>query len=142
MKVSSKANSGLRTVTAIARIQLRDPSRAVPTPLLAELEQVSVSYLNPILGQLRNSGLVRSRRGRAGGWSLLRRANEITAADVVRSLDGPLATLERASTSELHRGETVEPVVALWLAVEDTLTSLLESVTIADLARSAAPLNA
>ena len=83
--------------------------------------------------------LLRSQRGGDGGWILARHAETITVADVIRSLEGPLASVRGIRPHELTSTGETEPFVSLWVAVRAALRSVLEHVTIADLASGTLP---
>ena len=89
---------------------------------------------------MRTGNLLRSQRGGDGGWILARPAETITVADVIRSLEGPLASVRGIRPHELSATGEIEPFVSLWVAVRVALRSVLEHVTIADLAAGALPI--
>jgi len=96
-------------------------------------------FLWCILRLLRTGGLVRSQRGGGGGWLLARPAATITVAHVIRALEGPLSVVRGVRPHELLAEGDPEPFVSLWIAVRASLRSVLETVTIADLAAGALP---
>ncbi len=87
MKVSKKAYYGLRAVLALAQ---EDEALSIHT--LAEREGLPEDYLEKILQDLRRAGIVEARKGTAGGYVLAHRKEEISAWDIVRTLDGPIKT--------------------------------------------------
>src|SRR5690606_11062311 len=87
----------------------------------------------------RNAGLVRSHRGPDGGWTLGRRPEEIPVADVIRVLEGPMASVRGIRPHELLDDGVEEPYVALWVATRVAVRSLLDEVTIAHLAAGTLP---
>jgi Rrf2 family protein len=107
--------------------------------VLAETDGLPPGFLDDILRMLRNGGLLRSQRGGEGGWRLARPADTITVADVIRALEGPLASVRGVRPHELPADGEQEPFVSLWIAVRASLRSVLEHVTIADLAAGALP---
>lgn len=104
----------------------------VKRDLLAAEERVPPAFLHDILRALRTAGL-RSTRGAEGGWNLARPPADITVADIIRDLEGPLASVRGIRPHELvdHDGE--EPFVSLWVAVRAALRSVLDHVAVADL---------
>ena len=126
-------------MTMIAELERDDPGRPVPRHELAERDELPPGFLVDILGQLRNDGLLRSHRGGDGGWSLGRPAKTITVADVIRALDGPLASVRGVRPHELGDAGGREPFISMWIAVRASLRSVLEHVTIADLAAGTLP---
>ena len=90
MRVSAKADYAVRACAELAASPHGDPVRADD---LAAGQQLPVAFLERILGDLRRGGVVTSVRGRSGGYRLARSADEITLADVIRAVDGPLVTV-------------------------------------------------
>jgi Rrf2 family protein len=139
MRISHKLDYGIRVVATIARSEIDEPGRPVTRLDLAEREGVPAGFLNDILGQLRKGGILRSHRGVDGGWTLARPAEEIAVADVIRVLDGPLASVRGVRPHELGDEGGREPFISLWIVVRAALRSVLEEVTIADLAGGRLP---
>src|SRR5205823_4449891 len=82
---------------------------------------------------------VRSQRGAEGGYALLRPPEEITLADVIRVIDGPLANVHDTSLSELNYAGPAKRLREVWMAVRASLRSVLETTTLADLAAGDLP---
>lgn len=139
MRISYKVDYGVRVMTMIAERDHEQPGVPVPRHELAEREELPPGFLVDILGQLRNAQLLRSHRGVAGGWELARPAKSITVADVIRALDGPLASVRGVRPHELQEQGGREPFISMWIAVRASLRSVLEHVTIADLASGTLP---
>ena len=79
----------------------RPESPPVKGELISQAQEIPLKFLENILGELRHAGLVRSQRGTDGGYWLARPADEITLADVIRAVEGPLASVRGASPEEL-----------------------------------------
>jgi Rrf2 family protein len=127
-------------MAAIAEIERDNPGHPVTRTRLAERDDFPPGFLNDILRLLRNAELVRSQRGGEGGWLLARSADTITVADVIRALDGPLASVRGVRPHELAmEGGGREPFISMWIAVRAALRSVLEHITIADLAAGHLP---
>ncbi|MCC5806385.1 MAG: Rrf2 family transcriptional regulator [Opitutales bacterium] len=94
---------------------------------LSRAEEVPSNYLVQILNELRNAGLITSRRGKQGGYALARVPREITLCDVVRALDG--GVLEFSAES---RGASAERTKAIWREVGAFLEEKLRSYTVED----------
>jgi Rrf2 family protein len=129
---------GVRLMTLIAQIS-GDDGRPVPRHELAERGDLPPGFLVDILAQLRNASLIRSRRGGEGGWTLARPADTITVADVIRALEGPLASVRGVRPHELADNGGEEPFISMWIAVRAALRSVLEVVTVAELAAGTLP---
>jgi Rrf2 family protein len=139
VRITHKVDYGVRVMTTIATLDRDNPGRPVTRAVLAERDDVPPGFLFDILRQLRNGELVRSVRGGEGGWVLARPADTITVADVIRVLDGPLASVRGVRPHELQAEGGHEPFISMWIAVRSALRSVLEHVTIADLANGALP---
>ena len=105
---------------------------------LAEAADVPRKFLEAILTQLRDGGLVESRRGPAGGHRLVRAPEEVTAADVIRVIDGPLAMTPCASATAFRACDDCVAVEDcrlrhLMRRARDAVAGVLESCTLADL---------
>ena len=139
MRVSHKVDYGVRLMTTIAELDRQAPGRPVARHALAARDQLPAGFLADILAQLRNAELLRSHRGGDGGWTLARPADAITVADIIRALDGPLASIRGIRPHELAAEGVREPFISMWVAVRAALRSVLEHVTIADLAAGQLP---
>jgi Rrf2 family protein len=139
MRISHKVDYGVRALVALATLDAGHPGVPVTRDTLASHEGIPPAFLDDILRLLRTRDLVRSQRGPEGGWRLARPAGEITVADVIRVLEGPLASVRGLRPDELAAEGTPEAQVSLWIAVRAALRSVLEHVTIADLATGDLP---
>ena len=92
-----------------------------------------MKYLLDILRDLKRAEIVRSRRGPDGGFVLSRPADQITLADVVRAIDGPLADVHDQSLRGLSYPPPAEALPEVWMAIRGSLRRVLETVTVADL---------
>jgi Rrf2 family protein len=139
VRITHKVDYGVRALVALARSDAERPGVPVKRDRLATEEGIPGKFLDDILRLLRNAGLVRSHRGPDGGWTLGRPAKQISVADVIRVLEGPLASVRGIRPHELpeHGGE--EPFVSLWVAVRVSLRNVLEKVSLADLADNKLP---
>lgn len=139
MRITHKVDYGVRAMVALARAEAGRPGVPVKRELLATEEAIPGKFLDDILRLLRNAGLVRSHRGPEGGWTLGRPAKDIDVADVIRVLEGPLASVRGIRPHELGEVGISEPFVSLWVAVRVALRSVLDEVTLADLAKGELP---
>lgn len=112
---------------------------AVKAEQIAVAQDIPLNFLLGILRELRNAHLVRSQRGREGGYVLSRPASAITLADVIRAVDGPLANVRDLSLTELSYPGAAESLRDVWMAVRGSLREVLENVTVADLASGRLP---
>ena len=137
MRVSAKVDYAVRAATELAAAQ--DAGRPVTAETLAKAQDIPVKFLENILQGLRQSGVVESRRGPEGGHLLARPAGEITLADVIRAIDGPLAAVGGRVPEELDYSGTAEPLRDVWIAVRANLRRVLEEVTLEDVASGRIP---
>lgn len=139
MRITHRVDYGVRALVALATREAQRPGAAVTRDTLARDEGIPPGFLDDILGLLRTGGIVRSQRGPEGGWRLARPAGDITVADVIRALEGPLASVRGLRPHELTAEGAPAAQVSLWVAVRAALRSVLEHVTIADLATGDLP---
>jgi Rrf2 family protein len=113
--------------------------RPVKGELMADSQDIPVRFLENILAELRHAGLVHSRRGTDGGYWLARPADEIAIADIVRGVDGPLATVHGEPAEELDYTDDVKALQDVWIALRANIREVLETVTLADVAGGVLP---
>jgi Rrf2 family protein len=99
MKISTRAEYGIRVLVALARA---DGSGPLPLATVARVEKLPHAYLEQLVGDLRRAGLVTATRGKAGGYRLARPAAQINMVDAVRALDGPLLEMPCAGPDNLE----------------------------------------
>ena len=137
MKLSRKSIYALRVLPHLAR---EYGGRPMSVAQLAELEDLPVKFLEQILTSLRKSGLLVSERGKAGGYLLRRKPEEITLGGIIRALDGPLAPIPCASRSAPHADpDCPYPFDDCWLRklmlrVRDNISEVLDQESLADMA--------
>lgn len=139
MRISHKVDYGVRALVALARAEGHEPGRPVTRDRLATDQAIPAKFLDDILRALRNHGVVRSHRGPDGGWTLGRPSGEISVADVIRVLEGPLASVRGIRPHELPQEGVEEPFVSLWVATRVALRSVLDEVSVADLVAGRLP---
>lgn len=139
MRISHKVDYGVRVMAMLAELEQQHPGTPTKSASLAAAGGFPPGFLDDVLRQLRTGGLVRTVRGGGGGWLLARPSGEITVADVIRAVDGPLASVRGVRPHELPDEGEREPYISLWIAVRAALRSVLEHVTVADLAAGRLP---
>lgn len=135
MRISAKADYALRAAAELATAD----GGPVKGEQLATKQQIPPKFLENILGDLRHAGLVRSQRGADGGYWLQRPADEITLAEIVRAVEGPLATVRGQRPEDVGYTGAAEQLQRVWIAVRRNLREVLEEVTLADLAAGRLP---
>ncbi len=140
MRVSAKVDYAVRACVELAAAQAGpEPSRPVKAEALARAQDIPAPFLENILQGLRQAGIVESRRGPEGGHLLAGPASEVTLADVIRAIDGPLAGVNGRRPDEIEFTGTAEPLREVWIAVRASVRRVLEEVTLADVAAGAIP---
>lgn len=136
MRISSKVDYGLRAMAELASRDAASPCRAEE---ISRAQGIPLTFLLGILAELKKAHLVRSRRGRVGGYALARPAEEISLADVARALEGPLANVHDRSLRTLRYPGPAEALPEIWMAVRTSLRDVLEAVSVAELAAGRLP---
>ncbi len=136
MRVSAKSDYALRALLEIART---DDGRPVSAEEIGRQQDIPHGFLQSILADLRRAGIVLSQRGQAGGWRLARAAGEITMADVIRAVDGPLMSVYGVRPESVSYQGAAGILQPVWIAVRSSLRDVLESVTVAGLANGELP---
>ena len=136
MRVSAKTDYAIRAVLELAAAP---DSKPVKGERIATAQAIPLRFLENILMQLRHAGLVDSRRGADGGYRLARAADDVTLADVIRAIDGPLAGVSGVRPEALEFTGVAEPMREVWIAVRASLRSVLERVTLADVVAGELP---
>ena len=106
---------------------------------LAEAQAIPLQFLEHILLELKHAGIVRARRGAKGGYWLARPAAEITIADVVRAVEGPIADVQSSPPESIEYRGNAEHLQEVWIAVRASLRTVLEQVSLADLVSGELP---
>lgn len=138
VQISAKADYAVRALLVMAAAPGGQP---LTGKTIATSQQMPVKFVENTLVELRINGLVRSQRGSRGGFRLARPADEITIADVVRAVDGPLAQVRGDRPEEVAYAAPATSLQHVWIAVRATIRGVLEHVTLADLAGGAVPAN-
>jgi Rrf2 family protein len=138
VRVSAKTDYAIRAVLELAAAE---DDRPVKGERIATAQAIPLRFLENILMQLRHAGLVESRRGAEGGYRLARPPAEVSLADVIRAIDGPLAGVQGDRPETLGFVGVAEPMREVWIAVRASLRSVLEHVTLADVVARDLPSN-
>ena len=135
MRVSAKVDYALRATIELAAAG----EGPVKGERIAQAQEIPLKFLENILGDLRHAGIVRSQRGVEGGYWLARPAEEITIAEVVRAVEGPIANVRGVGPEQVEYAGSAERLREVWIAVRANLRAVLEQVTMDDLARGELP---
>ena len=136
MRVTAKVDYAVRAATELAAA---DGGGLVKAEAIANAQEIPRKFLDNILQGLRQAGIVESRRGPEGGHRLAQPASEITIADVIRAIDGPLANVGGRSPDAVEFPGAAQPLREVWVALRVSLREVLEQTTLADVANDALP---
>ena len=135
MHIPAKVDYGMRALLTLATCD--EPTTGQQ---LAEAQGLPTKFLGAILTELHRGGLVSSHRGTQGGYYLARPAAEITVADVIRVLEGPLAEVRGLRPEMTVYKGAAEHLQSVWVAVRGSLRRVLEQVTLEDVVRGGFPI--
>lgn len=131
MKVSAKVDYAVQAIVAIAAASSRD--ELISAEEIARMHEIPEKFLEGILTTLRKAGVVNSYRGPSGGYELAKKPEHITVADIIRTIDGPLAAVRGFAPEEIGYSGTSKHVADVWIATRVSLRQVLENISIADL---------
>jgi Rrf2 family protein len=135
VRISAKEDYAVRAALELAIAQDGPLTREQ----ISQAQEIPIAFLQNILMELRHAELVEAQRGREGGFRLARPASEITVADVIRAVSGPLATVRGVRAPALDYNTAAAPLREVWVALRANIRTVLERVTLADLAAARLP---
>ena len=137
MRVSAKADYAVRAAIELAA----EASRRQPVKgtVVSKAQKIPLRFLENILNELRHAGVVQSQRGSEGGYWLARSADDITVAEIIRAVEGPLASVRGERPEDLEYRGDAEPLRDVWVALRANIRQVLESVTLADIVAGELP---
>jgi Rrf2 family protein len=143
MRLSARVDYALRAVAELAASAAASGSDGAQRPVtaerLAQAQQIPPKFLESILLQMRRGGVVTAQRGPEGGYRLARSANEISLAEIIRVIDGPLANVRGQRPEHVDYQGAAEALQDVWIALRASEREILELVTIADVAAGDLP---
>lgn len=135
MRTTAKVDYAVRAALELARNHPTDGSR--PTPVtrqqIADAQDIPSKFLEHILADLRRGGLVASVRGTDGGYWLQRDPTDVSMADIIRAVEGPLADVRGQRPESLDYDDDLAVLQRAWIALRANLRGVLEHVSLADL---------
>jgi len=138
VRISAKADYAVRATAELAAAAAAGKG-PVKGEQIATAQSIPVKFLLNILTELKHARIVQSHRGAEGGYGLARPASDITIAEVIRAVEGPLANVHESRPEELEYVGPAGPLREVWIAVRANLRAVLEQVTLADLASGKLP---
>jgi Rrf2 family protein len=136
VRISAKVDYAVRAGVELAAAPNEKPVKA---ERIANAQGIPLNFLENILGELRHAGIVRSHRGAEGGFRLAKPAQELTVADIIRAVEGPLASVRGGPPEEVAYQGASEALLRVWIAVRASLRGVAEHVTLADIASGTLP---
>jgi Rrf2 family protein len=136
MRITAKADYAVRAALELAAAPDGEP---VKGEQLADSKGIPLQFLEHILLDLKHSRLVRAKRGARGGYWLARPADEITVADIIRAVEGPLANVHEWAPEDTEYPGPAERLRDIWIAVRASIRGVLEQVTLADVCEGSLP---
>ena len=136
MRVTAKADYAVRAALELAAAEEGKPLKGEQ---IAAAQHIPLKFLENILIELRHAGIVRSQRGPEGGYWLDRPAGEVSLGDVIRVVEGPLASVRGEPAEDLHYSGAAEELQDVWVALRASLRSVLDKVTLEQVATGRLP---
>ena len=134
MRLTTK---GRFAVTAMIDLALRQGKGPVTLSGISQRQAISLSYLEQLFGKLRRHEIVESIRGPGGGYSLARRADKVTVADIIIAVDEPLDATQCGGKENCHGADTASGTRCmtheLWATLNEKMVDYLDSVSLQDL---------
>jgi len=135
VRISAKADYAVRAALELAAAD----SPPVKGERLADAQGIPLKFLENILGDLRQAGLVVSQRGPDGGYRLERAPEEITVADIIRAVDGPLASVRGERPESMSYDGPAADLAPVWIALRAAVRGVLEHVSLRDVVAGEIP---
>lgn len=130
MRVSAKADYAVRAAAELAAASGQGPLKR---DQISAAQNIPSKFLETILLDLKHTGIVKSTRGAEGGYALARPAADISIADVIRAVDGPMATVRGERVESVEYVGTAHALRDVWVAVRASLRRVLETTSLQDL---------
>lgn len=135
LRVSARADYAIRALTEMAA----SGGGPITAQRLSDAQAIPLKFLLNILAELRRAGLVQSRRGPVAGYALTRPARNVTLEDIIRAIEGDLSGVHGTSLEKIAYPGAAGPLRDVWLAVRSSLSAVLATVTLADIAEGNLP---
>ncbi len=135
VRLSAKADYAVRAALELAGAD----GGPLKGERIAEAQNIPLKFLENIMLELRHADLVRSQRGPEGGYRLARAAAEISVGEVIRAVDGPLASVRGQAPEEVSYAAAAESLQTVWIALRAAVRSVVDTVTLADVVSGSLP---
>ena len=138
MRLTARVDYALRAACALAAAQA-EGGQSLTTEKVAVSEGVPHRFLEAILRELRRAGLVASKRGPEGGHMLALPADQVSIADVIRAIDGPLALVRNLRPEQLQYTGASRHLQDVWISLRASEREILQSTTLEAVVRGELP---
>jgi len=128
MRISAKVDYAVRASLELAAAG----GEPIKGEQIADAQNIPLKFLENILGELKHTGIVASRRGAQGGYWLAKDAGDVSLADIVRAVEGPLATVRGQGPESLEYKGEAEPLQKVWIALRANIREVMEDTSLAD----------
>jgi Rrf2 family protein len=135
MRISAKVDYAVRASIELAAAG-GDPIKG---EVIADAQEIPLKFLENILGELKHTGIVASRRGAQGGYWLAKPADQVSLADIVRAVEGPLASVRGQGPEALSYQGQAEPLQSVWIALRANIRAVMEETSLADVVSGELP---
>lgn len=133
MNISAASDYGVRAALYLAEAYIDNPENLSTTEEISNAQDIPFKFLETLIRRLKDAGLVTSRRGINGGHQLNLAPKEISVADVIRAIDGPLAAVKGVRPESVKYKGSAKHLTSVWIAVRSSLRQVLEETTLADI---------
>jgi Rrf2 family protein len=137
VKVTAKADYAVRAVLELASVD----DGLVKGERISRAQGIPLKFLENILIDLRHAGIVHAQRGAEGGYRLARDAGDVTLGDVIRAVEGPLASVRGEPPESVSYDGAAEHLKTVWIAVRASLRTVLDDLTLAEVVEGRLPQN-
>jgi Rrf2 family protein len=135
VRVSAKTDYAVRALLELAVAG----DRPVKGERLAQAQEIPLKFLENILTDLRHAGIVRAQRGAEGGYWLAREPGEVTLGEVIRAVDGPLASVRGEAPEDVDYDGAAQNLRVVWVALRASMRSVVDEVTLEDVVNDRLP---
>jgi Rrf2 family protein len=137
MRLSTRGRYGTRLMVDLAQHYADGP---IPLAEIAKRQDLSAKYLEQLIILLKGTGLIRSTRGRLGGYMLAKRPEEINLGEIIETLEGRLAIVDCVTEPDLCDRSPDCPTRGIWVGMTDILKKQLFSLSLQDVVQKTVPL--
>ena len=135
VKVTAKADYAVRATLELAQVE----DGLIKGERIAQAQSIPLKFLENILIDLRHAGIVHAQRGAEGGYRLARDPSDVTLGEVIRAVEGPLASVRGEPPEAVSYEGAAENLQMVWIAVRASLRSVLDDLTLTEVVEGRMP---